>query len=278
MTKLGRNEACWCGSGKKAKRCHGTTPPSPDQPEGALSAGAKEMHDRIESILAHAPSLLAHVEEAGSNNRVKGKQIIGTLIDAHLMATGVIGHAISRKSGVAGANSKSAHERLNLIASFIQGISLAETAICQGLYIQAAALLKQELETLAAVMEVRQDKRKDGNTPQVHGLPWNLKKLYGPLNSLAHVAKGDLLAGVYGIKPMGDLSPTSVIPVFNDAHARHLYASHVAMLVIAALELDQLYRSLYAEGLSEEEFRVLVSACEVLQKEGFLSMQSEIGK
>lgn len=27
---LGRNEACWCGSGKKLKRCHESTPPTLD--------------------------------------------------------------------------------------------------------------------------------------------------------------------------------------------------------------------------------------------------------
>jgi preprotein translocase subunit SecA len=24
--KLGRNDPCWCGSGKKFKKCHGATP------------------------------------------------------------------------------------------------------------------------------------------------------------------------------------------------------------------------------------------------------------
>jgi SEC-C motif len=30
-TKLGRNDTCWCGSGKKFKRCHGSSNPTPQR-------------------------------------------------------------------------------------------------------------------------------------------------------------------------------------------------------------------------------------------------------
>jgi hypothetical protein len=32
--KIGRNDPCWCGSGKKLKKCHGTQPKAPSSPQG----------------------------------------------------------------------------------------------------------------------------------------------------------------------------------------------------------------------------------------------------
>ena len=36
--KIGRNDPCWCGSGKKYKKCHLTRSSEPQLPSGAIAS------------------------------------------------------------------------------------------------------------------------------------------------------------------------------------------------------------------------------------------------
>lgn len=49
----------------------------------------------------------------------------------------------------------------------MQGIHLCEEAIVEGLYLQAATLLRQEHEIISAVQELGIGRRRDGKTPHV---------------------------------------------------------------------------------------------------------------
>src|SRR5260370_38912120 len=86
--------------------------------------------------------------------------------------------------------SKAMEGRLTLTAQFIQGIDICEVAISEALYSQAAALLKQELETLAAIEEFENDRRKDGKTPKIgKGIMRAFGPIYSELNNIAHVSR-----------------------------------------------------------------------------------------
>lgn len=102
-----------------------------------------------------------------------------------------------------------------MIASFVQGIDLTETSISEGFYLQAAALLKQELETVAALVEVRGGKRNEKRTPNVGVVPWNLGQLYGSLNEAAHVSESSVLQTILGMKQMGSALPVAMEPGYR---------------------------------------------------------------
>jgi hypothetical protein len=112
-------------------------------------------------------------------------------MDAHRMALAALAHALKRRHNqpVNASATPLVSRRVVLLASFVQGIDLCATAITTGRYVQAAALLKQEMETLAAVEEVIQKQRRDGETPNVRHLQWGLGKLYGAMNAIAHVGR-----------------------------------------------------------------------------------------
>ena len=67
---------------------------------------------------------------------------------------------LKRRNLQPGSTSPEVSAGLKLVASFFQGVDITETAISEGLYGQAAALLRQELETIAALEEVELGRRR----------------------------------------------------------------------------------------------------------------------
>jgi hypothetical protein len=55
-----------------------------------------------------------------------------------------------------------------LAANFIQGIRLIEIAILEGYYLQAGALLRQEMEIIAQIEGIRKDKYREGENPNIN--------------------------------------------------------------------------------------------------------------
>jgi len=99
--------------------------------------------------------------------RDKSLAAYGRLTEAHMLATGAIGSALWRVNYKRSLERQetTADDRSALIASFVIGLDIIETAITEGCYLQAATILRQEMETLAALDEIDQrgSARKDGS-------------------------------------------------------------------------------------------------------------------
>ena len=142
---------------------------------------------------------------------------------------------------------------MSLTAQFVQGIDICETSISEGLYSQAAALLKQELETLAAVDEFENDRRKDGKTPNVgNGIMRDFGPIYGDLNNIAHVSRHDLARQLVTIE-QGEICAPSLIPRYDRELARFLYGNHVYFIIEVTRQTAQIFEEIFGEGLSKEE-------------------------
>lgn len=267
--KTGRNQPCPCGSGIKYKKC---CLPKEDLAQKTNLGSTLEDRKTIDKVLRSAVELLASVAESGRSIRQQSKRDYGNLLDAHLLATGVLGHALQRKNLIPGKSDSSIASRLLLMATFVQGIGICETSISEGLYAQAAALQKQELETIAAVEEYTKGNRKDGKTPNVknNNVKWGLSALYGPLNELAHVAKTDMLNSLYGAEQQGTAIPVTTVPVYVKEISRRLFAAHVALIIQMAFQINAIHTELYGDSLAAEEILCLRAACEHLKAEGFL--------
>lgn len=164
---------------------------------------------------------------------------------------------------------------MSLTAQFVQGVEICETAISEGLYSQAAALLKQELETLAAVDEFLRNSRREGRTPNVgNGALRDFGPIYGDLNSIAHVARADIARQLVTIE-QGDICAPTLIPQYNRELARFLYGNHVYFIVEATKQTATVFEEIFAEGLSGEEQKWLTLALLILLKEDVIKLHPD---
>jgi hypothetical protein len=79
VPKLGRNEPCWCHSGKKYKKCHLTQ-------DDLASRGSKQLRTRLPFDPAQLDRLIAHKdaeEKRRERFQGKGKPIISAEIAGH---------------------------------------------------------------------------------------------------------------------------------------------------------------------------------------------------
>lgn len=231
------------------------------------------MDEKIQAMnefLSKGIELLAAITMAEYENRDKSKLGYDTLLlDAHLVATSVISSVAFRKNLVIGNTSESISGRLSLLASFIQGITLCETAISGGYYAQAANLLKQEMETVAAIEEYRKDRRTNRRTPNVKHLPMNLGKMYGELQKAAHVADFEVMQIIHRMEVDGEKKPASFVPVYNQEISKQLYSLHVVLIVLATVAYGELLTEMYDEGLNDLETEMLYSAFKRLEDAGY---------
>jgi hypothetical protein len=227
---------------------------------------SKEMTRKMENAIY----LLEAIAVGRNKNREKSKIDYGLLLDAHLSVTSVFGTLLFKYNMKPGFTNEAISGKLSLIASFIQGIDLCETSISEGLYAQAANLLKQELETVAAIEEYKVGERMDGITPNVKHVKWNLKKVYGDLNKVAHVSFKDYFQPLYQGEMYGHAVPVSIVPIYNKEIARNLYALHIALLINLAYLLIDTHEEIYNEKPSSVEYQMLIGAVKMMEDEGFL--------
>jgi hypothetical protein len=191
------------------------------------------------------------------------------LRDAHQFALSSIYSAMKRYFNIKfDEQSKAIEGRMALTAQFVQGVDGCECAITEGLYIQAAALLRQELETIEDVNELEKGKRKDGKTPQLDRLK-DFGRVYGFLSNLTHVSVHKELEGVITIKE-GSLIGPSIYPFFQEELAEWLYGIHVFFIVEIGRQISTLLDELYGEGFNKKELQYTCYAINILQKEDFI--------
>lgn len=129
---------------------------------------------------------------------------------------------------------------------FLHGIDLCEVAISEGLYGQAATLIRQQMEVLGAIDEVWVDKRNPRSTPKVSSLPEEVRQHYGGLSELAHAAVPDYLNHIHtDIK--GDLVGAAIVPTFNKDMALFLYRIELGLLFQFAQRQEDALKAAYGE-------------------------------
>lgn len=227
--------------------------------------------------LSPAVVQMAAQRSARATIRKRWKEDAGDLIDAHQLAFSAVCSMIDRFSGRRfPQQSKSIEGRMSLTAQFVQGVDICETAISEGLYSQAAALVKQELETLAAVDEFERDRRRDGRTPNIgNGAMRGFGPIYGDLNNIAHVSWHDMARQLVTIED-GDICAPTLIPQYNQELARFLYGYHVYFIVEITRQTATIFKEVFDESLSKEEEDWMFRALMIGLREKVIELPPEV--
>ena len=220
-----------------------------------------------------AVAYLASQSEARANVRKRWKADAGELLVSHLLALSSVYSLTSRFLFQKSSNTtESIDGRLCLSAQFMQGVDICETSISEGLYSQAAALVKQELETLVAIDEFERNERQERSTPNIGRSTYkSFGPIYGDLNSIAHVSihhiTHDLVLRTFD---KSDIRGASLVPLYDPHLARMLYGNHTFFITQLTKHVEKLIREMYGEGMSDEEKNMVFTAIKILLKSGII--------
>ena len=234
------------------------------------------------ALIEQVPSFRAELEKVAEENLKKAEHDVGEgLVTAHKFACGaaigMLRRFEKRPVKVSQQREQELHHRIVLIVSFLQGVSLCYRAIGHGLYVQAAALLRQEMETIAAIGKAR----RTGEVREIKGrgqdvgkgnIAWQMNRLHGRLSSATHLTDPAQLDCLYrsaaGAEEVG--RPVRLMPVYSKNEAINLWAFQAGLILQLGGEIHLALMDLYGEGANAVESRAWESAFYLLQKGGFL--------
>lgn len=227
-------------------------------------------NDDIESrAMIVLPFLKRHSEHRAAIRR-KSADANSNLLTAHQLALAAV---VSYQNRIQGkkitTEDAGIKGRMSLVAQFIQGIDITETAISEGLYAQAANLLKQELETLAAIEEFEIGTRQDGRLPRFRGRLASFGRSYGEYNDVAHPTRQEIVESLSIFDDETLYGPTT-IPQFNCELYKMLYGNHAMLITILFGQLRPLFVEVFDTDWDDAETRLASSAVRIMIDEGII--------
>lgn len=245
----------------------------------ANADGDGESIEEHKQALIHPAAMLYGVQKMfGDRARAKAKQAYGQLIDAHLLVAGVLGAGLLRITGAVIPTTPTSEERNALFAAFVIGLKACESAIEEARYLQAHALLRQEMDILAQLRTVRERRRKSNGSPNVTALEKSLRRLYGDLTAAAHASRHDIVESVTAWDSSmenlpGPTSMTRYFPETDDGLARRSFALHIYMMVRLIEELSLDFDERHPDhAFTESERNALNHAVALMIAEGLVEL------
>lgn len=244
-----------------------------------LDEGAIERHKQ--ALIEPAATLYAVQKVYGDQAKAKSMAAYGRLIDAHMLATGVLASGLLRINGAVIEGDQTAFERDALFAAFVIGLEPCERAIAEARYLQAHAMLRQELEILARLKAVGANRRTPNGSPNVAALEQSLGRLYGGLSAAAHVSRHDIVQSATAwVGEMDDLpGPTNMtryFPETDEGLARRSYALHIYMILRLVEELSVDLGSRHqSAAFTDTENEALNLAIDLMRAEGMLEIVTD---
>ena len=203
-----------------------------------------QLPPEFDFFLRGGVELEGRIYGAGTGVRERSKKAYGeALLDGRLAMMAVLNAllGLAPTEGLEPGPEKS--EALGLIAAFAQGTLATESLISEGQYIKSAAALKQDLEILARLGEIREGARHQGtkHVPNMRFAPAGAGRIYGDLNAIAHVSKPDLINELLDRQAVDqERAAIGPFPAFMAEVAVELYTVHVWLLSEVCRELLRL--------------------------------------
>ncbi len=175
------------------------------------------------------------------------------------------------KQGIPGRTNDTIGNRLVLITTFFQGAIITEIAISEGNPVKASAALKQDIEILTRLYELKEGKRLD-HVPNVKNAPVNFKEHYGDMNNIAHITKPYILENISVVSISDEIRSVSIRPLCNTKGAKELYEIHINLCYWILLEAITLHREMYDddEAILLPVYKLLDIAKKLLTKAGWI--------
>ncbi|MEQ3671909.1 hypothetical protein [Pseudophaeobacter sp.] len=158
-----------------------------------------------------------------------------------------------------------AAQSAQLSVFFVQGIDPCEVLVAEGLYGQAASLIRQHMEIIGAIDEIWAGKRRSNQTPKISSLPHRLRQHHGGLSELSQAAVPKYLENIHTSKS-GELVGASTEPGFKTEIALFLYRLELGLILLFATKQDEILQRIYGKGLDADEVRFLATAVNVADK------------
>jgi hypothetical protein len=164
-------------------------------------------------------------------------------------------------------------------AGYIAGLSLVEQAILEGYTAQAAALVRQELEAIAALEELRIGRRKCGKTPNITYMPGIPGTVYGDLSKLAHFSDTAALRLVTSHRDeVPDAPGPADVWLLSPQHvpntSRQLFALHTWLLLHLADHQAARYAHKNGSQVTEQELASMALIVKLLKSAGVVESGS----
>lgn len=194
-----------------------------------------------EALLQPAATLMAKQQMKNSEIKFLTKESYGFLHDAYWLIYGVIGAALSRVNEKTFDQTPKDFERNALFSSFVIGLDICRTAIENGVYLQAACLLRQEMEMLAQMKGVNKEGKKQKANLKL--LENSISRLYGELSKAAHATCSDILFQATVADPItedelnGLAIFTRFYPELDEEVAHRLFSLHILLMREVAIEI-----------------------------------------
>ncbi len=238
--------------------------------EATLAAHKREL---IES----AATLYGIQKHYGKEVRQQFNAAFRRLIDTHILIAGVLAVGLLRINEKITPITEKTVERNALFASYVIGMEVCERAIEEGRYVQAHALLRQEMETLAQLKAVTAGSRMEHRSPNVALLDKSLARLYGELSAAAHVSKPQILQAATDWTVSGKDFPGAVkgvrfFPAFIEGVAHRSFGLHLVLTLRLIEELSADLEEHHVDGVfAAREVAALDLAVQLLMAEGVLA-------
>lgn len=209
--------------------------------------------------------------------RNKSEKAYGNfLIEARLLMITALADLQIIRAGIPGKTNEKLGEILQLTTIFWQGQFCTEQMIAEGQYIKASAVIKQDIEIITRIAEIKKGIAKNGKTPNVKHAPSMLNLHYGDMNDIAHVSKSAWLDTLTSIDK-GTFRAVSIQPIFHEGISKNLYGIYLSIFYNILLEEIELFQQLYPDNTD-----IVLPACKLLKlvdelfaKSGFTSNLSE---
>jgi len=190
--------------------------------------------------------------------KITGKYLDSNLINSRIVISSILYDVVKIKEGIPGNSTPKSEQILHLISTYIQGFGITENLIFAGQYTKAAALIKQEYEILARINEIKKEKAKIGETPNVKFAPKGSQKIYGELNKISHPSNPNKIADLLNHYKNGIINAVSFSPKFDKYYSTELYKSHLYIAFEITKESILLLIELYGDIIIDKlrEIRV----------------------
>lgn len=171
------------------------------------------------------------------------------LIEAVKILRSIIVFLGNAKSGIPGKNNDQIGLRIWLHQIYNQGMIETEKLLLKGQYFKAAVCMKQELEILTRIRQIKKGILPDGKTPNVSFALPGMGKAYGVLNEIGHVSKPEYYKFLDSHE-FDNSNNATPFPTFIKAMLVDSYNVYVWFLLEMTKESVLLFRDMFPEDES----------------------------